>query len=338
MDFIKILSILGLAQGLILCAFLVIHSGVKTNANRFLAVLIISIILRVTKSVLLKLGIDFGPVFINIGLAGFFAIGPSLLLYLKSYFSGKAQLSFSYTTLHYLPSLALVAVSPILPHNTSALWWNALYLTILIQLFAYLIISARYYLQHRPNIKKERLWFNTFLVGVGLVWLAYFINFFYLNPVSSPSYLVGAILSTFLIYCLSYLLLINSVRLSEKYEHSSLTKEQRETYVEKIQSLLIDDQIFKDPDITLKKASEISKIPLNSLSQLVNEVYKQSFTSLINSHRIDEAKRLIIEHEKKYKIAHIAYTSGFSSVSAFNASFKKFTGTTPSDFQKEGVK
>ena len=37
------------------------------------------------------------------------------------------------------------------------------------------------------------------------------------------------------------------------------------------------------------------------------------------------------------KIAAIAFETGFNSLSSFNASFKKVTSMTPSEFRKQGL-
>ena len=41
-----------------------------------------------------------------------------------------------------------------------------------------------------------------------------------------------------------------------------------------------------------------------------------------------------VENEK-FKIASIAYDTGFSSLSSFNSAFKKFEGKTPSSIRKK---
>jgi AraC-like DNA-binding protein len=46
-------------------------------------------------------------------------------------------------------------------------------------------------------------------------------------------------------------------------------------------------------------------------------------------------KRLVEDTTKKFTVPAHAYDSGYSSKSSFNAVFKKFTGQTPSDYQKQ---
>ena len=80
-------------------------------------------------------------------------------------------------------------------------------------------------------------------------------------------------------------------------------------------------------------AKEIS-IPSRYISQVLNEELGMSFYDLINTYRIEEAKNLLSDPEYgDSSIIDIAYDCGFNSKSVFNAAFKKYTGTTPSEFR-----
>jgi AraC-like DNA-binding protein len=59
-----------------------------------------------------------------------------------------------------------------------------------------------------------------------------------------------------------------------------------------------------------------------------------TFHDLINTHRIEEAKKMILDPELNETIEGIAYLVGFNSKSTFHSAFKKFTGLTPSQFKE----
>ena len=72
------------------------------------------------------------------------------------------------------------------------------------------------------------------------------------------------------------------------------------------------------------------------MSRIINEQFGQSYNDLINQYRISEAqKRLVALADKDKTVLEIMYECGFYSKSVFNTAFKKFTGTTPSQFRKE---
>ena len=69
---------------------------------------------------------------------------------------------------------------------------------------------------------------------------------------------------------------------------------------------------------------------------MINEQLKKNFKNFINERRIEDAKMKIVDpKEKNFVLLKIAFDAGFSSKSAFNASFKKFTGISPSEFRKQ---
>ena len=104
---------------------------------------------------------------------------------------------------------------------------------------------------------------------------------------------------------------------------------------ENILQLLKADRLYLQSGLTLKELSRISLIHYNQLSYIFNSHFKMSFNDFINSFRIEEAKRILSSKEGKNKrILDIAFDVGFSSKSAFNAAFKKFTKTTPNKYKK----
>jgi AraC-like DNA-binding protein len=59
----------------------------------------------------------------------------------------------------------------------------------------------------------------------------------------------------------------------------------------------------------------------------------------INSYRIKEAKRMLLDASFNHlSIEGIARSVGFNSKSAFNATFKKITGMTPSFYQRSALR
>ena len=67
----------------------------------------------------------------------------------------------------------------------------------------------------------------------------------------------------------------------------------------------------------------------------MNQGFEMSFIEYVNGYRIAEAKRLLLEKEyQKHTVLEILLESGFNSKSAFNATFKKYTGNSPLQFRK----
>ncbi len=123
---------------------------------------------------------------------------------------------------------------------------------------------------------------------------------------------------------------------SKKYEKSSLDEEKAQKHLMKLKSEMQLRKSYLDKDVSLSKLAEDLGISIHHLSQIINEKLGKNFYDFINSQRIQEAeKQLINPGNKHLSIAAIAYEVGFNSLSAFNTAFKKFTGLTPSRFRKK---
>ncbi|MBK7214746.1 MAG: helix-turn-helix domain-containing protein [Bacteroidales bacterium] len=120
-----------------------------------------------------------------------------------------------------------------------------------------------------------------------------------------------------------------------KYSNSSLSEEQKASLIKQLETLIENEKIYTIDNLSIHDVA--LRLGTNSkyISQIINEYYQKNFYNYINEFRIEEAKRLLKkEDNNKYSILGIANMVGFSSKSAFNSAFRKFTGTTPSEFRK----
>jgi AraC-like DNA-binding protein len=119
-----------------------------------------------------------------------------------------------------------------------------------------------------------------------------------------------------------------------KYVHSTLSPQQAEVYYRRVLQALETEKVYQNPNLTIGELAEQLGIPLVHLSQVVNDKFGKNFNDLLNSYRVESFKEKLLEPDNhKYTIVALAFESGFNSKSAFNAIFKKYTGTTPSQFK-----
>jgi len=98
---------------------------------------------------------------------------------------------------------------------------------------------------------------------------------------------------------------------------------------------LEEDKLYTDHDFTLNKLSELIGINRTYISNIINIKTGDSFVKLVNSYRVKEAKRMLIDEENKnYTLEAIGKISGFKSTSSFYRVFKIETGVTPSFYIK----
>ena len=88
-------------------------------------------------------------------------------------------------------------------------------------------------------------------------------------------------------------------------------------------------------DLKISELADALAVPAYHLSQVINDEFLVNFYDFINKYRVEEAKKLLIEDNRNYKILAIAYEVGFNSKATFNRVFKKFTDLTPSEFKEK---
>lgn len=101
-----------------------------------------------------------------------------------------------------------------------------------------------------------------------------------------------------------------------------------------IEDKIINKKMFLNHELSLLQiANELNEKERN-ISQAINTLKKQNVNEYINKQRIDFACNLLSENPEK-PIFEIMYESGFSTKAAFNLSFKKITGKTPTQYREE---
>ncbi len=123
----------------------------------------------------------------------------------------------------------------------------------------------------------------------------------------------------------------------EKEKRSHLKGIDLDGLSNKINSLMEKEKIYMDENLNLESMSDKVGINKHQLSQYMNHIIQENFTAFINRHRINAAKKILIQYPEE-NIINIAFEVGFKSKSTFNASFSKFEKTTPLAFKKQHLK
>ncbi|WP_062054572.1 helix-turn-helix domain-containing protein [Aquimarina longa] len=114
----------------------------------------------------------------------------------------------------------------------------------------------------------------------------------------------------------------------------SFTKEN--SYFKKLENLCIDHQIYKDNTLTRDKVAEKLGISPGYVSQLINTITGDNFSTYINKYRVEAVKDIILDSEfDNYSLLAIGLECGFPSKSTFYNAFKKITDTTPNAYRKK---
>lgn len=301
-------------------------------SNHLLALLLVALAVRISKSVVIILFPNSSDIFPAIGLIGMAAIGPFLYLYLQSIHLD----SFSFGKrkwLHFSPSLLLAAALPLPIVDEMVIY--RFYQFVVAQIFVYLVLSLQLHRHYSgksgPNSIKSK-WGYILIGGSSLIWIAFFAQ---LIADTFLLYLIATTTAAFVLYGVSFWVMKNKLVFKENNRLDKLNGNTDALY-QKIKQAFENEKLYRDPDLTIDKLAEAIKSQSYLVSLVINEKFKKSFPELLNSYRIKEAEKLLQSDKFQHlSVESIAYESGFNSISSFYASFKKFCNTTPAEYRKQ---
>lgn len=109
-----------------------------------------------------------------------------------------------------------------------------------------------------------------------------------------------------------------------------------QSLVSRFQHIMIDEQFFLQPGLTIGDIAERLHTNKNYISRMVNQTYNMGFPEVLNILRIDYAEQFITTH-KDLNQDEIAKACGFVSATYFNSTFKRITGYTPKVWASKGT-
>jgi AraC-like DNA-binding protein len=362
-------DLLGVAQALLLASVLLSVKRGNRTANRLLAAFVIVIAISVGGATMATDHfILLYPHLLKIQDPFYFLGAPLLFLYVRTLIIGRS--GSKKDLLHFLPSgLCLVYLTPFYFQSSAAklfsirsyfyFWQRWSYVrsaTLILQFIIYLSLVAWMLgaytrrLKRRISSADEPVLFQVrfLLASLTVLWVIGALKFVLttINPAydyyAAIDLLVPASLSVF-VYAMGYIALRKPEVVTgmeglpppaKRYEKSTLTLDRADAYLKRLLDLMEKEKPYTDGDLTLQKLAKTLAISPHHLSQMINEQLNQNFFEFINLYRIEEAKRMLVDPNRKhYSILAISEEVGFNSKSAFNAAFKKHTHMTPSEFR-----
>jgi AraC-like DNA-binding protein len=125
-----------------------------------------------------------------------------------------------------------------------------------------------------------------------------------------------------------------AVTAGRKYARSSLSEEDKMEILKKLRDGMEVDKYYRSNLLSQSQMSKKLLIPVHHISQVINEKLNQSFFEFMAAYRIKEAENLLLDPDNNHlTVEEIAEEVGYISKSAFNKTFKKITGKTPSEYR-----
>jgi AraC-like DNA-binding protein len=102
---------------------------------------------------------------------------------------------------------------------------------------------------------------------------------------------------------------------------------------EKLHEKILAASYWRDSEITLASLARKLGTNTSDLSRTINDGLGVNFNELINRMRVDSVKASLANPAEKRNLLDVAFDAGFSSKASFNRSFKLYAGATPTAFR-----
>lgn len=313
-----LLGALGAFNGIILSFYLFLSKKRRSLASFFLGLLILVFSIRVAKSVFLYFNPSLAKIYLQIGLSGCFLIGPSLYYYFRSVIEKPVRMPESWKWVWGILIAAILIVGILIPYQTYPATWGNIIAVIYLQWFAFLVATG---FLLRQVLKP---FYIVLYLGNCIVFLAYLLAYINIMP---GIYISGPICFTLILFLTIFFSLFDS----NKPERKKIAD--ADLWITKLEKVILDKQLYKDPNLKLNDLAQHINISMHQLSQLLNDNLGKSFSTYINEYRIAEACKLISTNGH-LTFEAIGYEVGYNSKSTFYTAFRKIKDTTPALYKE----
>lgn len=340
-------SALGAFNGFIISAYLLLFKKQKSIPAHFLGLLLLAVSLKISKSLLYYFYPALPGIYIQIGILGSSLAGPSLFYFIQSALAQPSKIAALQKGTYLFWILVIITASVVAPYDKEPNIWEkyigsiiSIQFTVYILLSIWLLRSVFIKLFIKGEIASTpELLLVSVLIGNIIVPAAFKLPIF--SFFNGPC-ISGALFFSLVLYLNTFLfiskrktgdLLLASPNFT-RYANKKIASGQAIALTEKLEKILLEEELYKNPDLKLNDLSKKINISGHQLSQLLNDNLGKSFAAYINEFRINEACKLII-NDKGIKLEAIGYEVGFNSKSTFYTAFKKHKQTTPTLYKEQ---
>ncbi len=289
----------------------------------------------------------------------FMSLGVFIYFYIRS-IKGEIEDFRKKNLIHLIPATVSVILliiyytaNRLYPHSlrlseVSRVFLNSMFVISWIFLAFYVTFSINHI---RVVLKKDNPVHNVFRQLMFLLLLAFpamitgIITSIMEWPSSSPLNYIYISINSFIIFGLfilmqrnPYLVQIGTISSGKKdiknVSKSHLVNIDIENLKRTLKIMMDEERLYCDEDISLLRLSQALNITTHQLSEFLNEYYKKNFNSYINSYRLRDAKKMLIDDKTRSTLS-IAFAVGFNSYSAFYTVFKKEVNLSPAEYRKQ---
>ena len=208
-----------------------------------------------------------------------------------------------------------------------------------------ILISYKYTFFKKTNLDDKWLKYLWFIFSTILLYGVLLESYRFIYSEKLPLTYLWTFISVF-IYWLIYKGLYQFKLSNDQYEirgilknstnESSISETKESPHFQKLVTLLEEQKIHHNPNLSRDSVAEQLEISSGYLSQIIKKNTSNSFSEFINSYRINDVKEMIKNPIfNKYSLLSIGLECGFNSKTSFHTNFKKETGLTPNEFKNQ---
>ncbi len=362
--FLSIILSLGAIQGIIYGVILWKNKSINKTANTFLAVILWFFSYRLLVEAVKLFGIGNYDFWYHVLLEYNWIYGALIFFFVKAYVTPNYKLNLKKDWIHFLPVTieflwsnfiksqnffwdgTKESLSP-LGYWGYIIWmhWPTQYIISASIIIFYIIRSEKLLTKTTTEtyevIIENTSWVNrvlTFMkVYAALVIIVVMADFLFFDYAFNSKYHFPIFIGLALI---TYWLGLEGFNKKDKQiiKYKSVLnpteKKQLQELANKLELLMQNDKLYKNPDLSLGSLSEALGVKSYLTTKCLNLIVKQKFSDYVNRYRIEELKTLLKSPENEnYTLLSLAFEAGFNSKASFNRAVKKLTGQSPSQLK-----
>ena len=204
-----------------------------------------------------------------------------------------------------------------------------------ISLLAIWVKRSLYRTLHTKKTGKDRYWLILALIIMNITFMAFMLIGITLPLGPTDIMLIRTIIGLAFVYLLNtslFRIYPTAVQLVERRQVDRLSKEDTDI-AQTIEQLLSLDKVYQEPTYSRADLAKECDTSEAIISRIINKHFQKSFPQLMNEHRLEDAKRMLIQTDAPIKV--IAEQTGFNALPTFNRIFKAEIGVSPSKFRKK---
>lgn len=338
-DFLLMISLLGISQGMLITGMLVVRSGKRPNREWLLCGLFLTSIVVMTLVTSVNSGwvterrwMTIIEVFMTL------LIGPMLYWYTRWPYLEKPVAWFT-RGLHFFPALLWMGIASI-DASLGSLSIDLPFFVFILHFQVYILASALFYFfrKAKDSGRNRQPWTALLLNFFLVLCIGQWFRFAFLHWEALQLIVPSAAACSF------YLITVIGLQRSSLWpstargtkQLSARTTENTPVQLQTLDRLMQAEEYYRDPQLNRNKLALALDISPNQLTQLIQQAYGMGFTDYIHHWRLQKAKALLLDPERQHlTVEAIGQEAGFQSRSAFYRIFKAEMGKTPAAYRKE---